>query len=175
LRIGDVITRIDGRPITSDRLVPAIISSKRPGAEITLEVWRISPETGTSESRDFRIALGTLEPARRATPLFIQAIGRLGIEDLETATQANCREREIPFRRGVLVAAVRPESEIASVMPTGSIVVEVLGQSVVSEDELYLRVGRYLENVRRMPGAYQIPLTFVTPDGQVRNMVLPLL
>ena len=175
LRIGDVITRIDGRPVTSDRLVPAIISSKRPGSEITLEVWRISPETQTSENLDFRITLGKLEPARRATPLFIQAIGRLGIEDLETATQANCRDRDVPFRRGVLVGRVRPESEIASVMPVGSIVVEVLGQAVVSEDELYLRVGRYLENVRRMPGAYQIPLTFVTPDGQVRNVVLPLL
>jgi len=174
LRVGDVIVRIDGRPVTSDRQVPAIISSKRPGSEVTLEVWRAMPESGTSETRDFRVELGRLDPARRAAPLFLQSLGQLGIERLSTATQARCREREIPFRRGVLVERVRPRTEVESLMPEGSIITEVLGQAVASEEELYLRVSRYLENVRRVPGALDIPFTIVVPNGQVRSVVLPL-
>jgi serine protease Do len=40
LRSGDVIRRVDGQPIVSSGDLPALIGQRKPGSQVTLDVWR---------------------------------------------------------------------------------------------------------------------------------------
>ncbi len=170
LRIGDVILSIDGKKTAGGDQVRALISSKRPGTEVVLDIWRL--ESGkTPESKAIKVSLAELDPGK-STPVFTQTLNRLGFARLSTATERRAAELNVPFRRGVLVEEVREGSRAAEVIPVGSVIVEVLGQAVTTEDELFARVARFYQ-ASRSGGNMPIPIVFVTPDGQEHEDTIP--
>jgi serine protease Do len=171
LRPGDVIVRVDGRRLSNAAQVRAIISSRRPGSAVNLDVWRMVD--GEPQVVPVQVTLGELDPMR-SEPVFALTLERLGLSRLSTATEERTRELGVPFRRGVLVEGVRPDSPIAAAMPVGSIIIEVLGQPVSTDDELYARVSRFLRGMRVLDPNAAIPISFVTPAGDVRRDAIPL-
>ncbi len=175
LLIGDVIVSIDGRHITNDQQVRAVISSKRPGTDITIEVWRPNLNAGEPTTKDFKVGLGELDPATPTGSTFSQTMRTLGFSALTTATEERAKKLGVPFRRGVLVEEVRAGSPVERAVPKGSIITEILGQPVGSVDELFTRVNRWArpqQNPLRLQSA-ELPITYVTPDGDVREDVVP--
>ncbi len=176
LQVGDVIVAIEGRRLTSSMQVPAVISSKRPGTEVILEVWRPDLSTGSTSTKDVKVTLGELEPSRRAVPMLVQTLNQLGITTLATATEDRAKRMGVPFHRGVLIEEIRAGSPVERAIPAGSTITGILGQPVGSEDELYTRVNRFILSLpmqqRFQP--LELPITYVTPDGQERQDILPL-
>ncbi|MFO0827082.1 MAG: trypsin-like peptidase domain-containing protein [Phycisphaerales bacterium] len=177
LRVGDVLVAVDGRKITGSAQVPAIISSKRPGTPVELELWRPNVGEGSSKKEVVKVTLSELDPGDRA-PGITQALKRLGFDKLATATEQRCRELDVPYRRGVLVEEVEPNSDLARYVPAGSVLVEVLGQPIGSEDELYARLVNYLLNLQRHRAPadpfLRVPITVVPPKGEATQVYLPL-
>ena len=170
---GDVITAIDGQKVTSDGAVPAIISSKRPGAAVEFDIWRIDPEQGAGTVQKLTAKLGELDSAARLAPYLPNALRAAGIEEFSTATDARAKKFGVPFRRGVILEQIRDDAEIASQVPEGSTIVAVFDQQVGSIDEFYTRVNRAVAGMGRVPG-FQLPLRIVVPDGSVVQVVVPV-
>lgn len=176
LQVGDVIVAIDGRQITSDGQVRAVISSKRPGSDVTLEIWRPDLSTGEPLTTDIKLTLGELDPAMLGNRIFADTLRTLGFASLTTSTEERAKKLGVPFRRGVLVEQVREGSPVERAVPEGSVITQILGQPVGSVDELFTRVYRWWVPQQRERSMYsvELPLTFVTPEGQVREDVVPL-
>jgi serine protease Do len=170
---GDVITAIDGQKVTSDGAVPAIISSKRPGAAVEFDIWRIDPEQGAGTVQKLTAKLGELDSAARLAPYLPNALRAAGIEEFSTATDARAKKFGVPFRRGVILEQIRDDAEIASQVPEGSTIVAVFDQQIGSIDEFYTRVNRAVAGMGRVPG-FQLPLRIVVPDGSVVQVVVPV-
>ena len=170
---GDVIIAINGQKVTSDGAVPAIISSKRPGAEVEFEIWRIDPEQGSGTVQKLVAKLGELDSAARLAPYLPRALRDAGIEEFSTATDARAKKLGVPFRRGIILEDIRDDSDLAASIPEGSTIVAVFDQPVGSIDEFYTRVNRAVSGMGRVPG-FQLPLRVVAPDGSVVQVVVPV-
>ncbi|MDZ4756299.1 MAG: trypsin-like peptidase domain-containing protein [Phycisphaerae bacterium] len=176
LRVGDVLLAIDGRRINTPQQVRAVISSKHPGTSVILEVWRPELETGTTSTKEFKVTLGMLDPARAGNPNFMQTLEQLGLTTLATSTEDRAKRLGVPFRRGVIVEDVRAGSLIEEAIPVGSIITAILGQPVGSEDEFYTRVNRFVRELRQGQRAtVGLPISYVTPQGEERQNILPYL
>ena len=98
---GDVITKVDGRPVESSVELPRIVGGIKPGTKATLQVFR---RGGT---RDIAVIVGELEPEKvvaRKTPdrdapkpAVVSSIG-LAVSDLTDA-----QKRELKTKNGVRV------------------------------------------------------------------------
>jgi serine protease Do len=170
---GDVITSIDGQKVTGEGAVPAIISSKRPGAEVEFEIWRVDPEQGSGTVQKLTAKLTELDSAARLAPYLPGALRAAGIEEFSTSTDARAKKLGVPFRRGIILESIREGTEIAERVPVGSTVVAVFDQPVGSIDEFYTRVNRAVAGMGRVPG-FQLPLRVVVPDGTVVQVVVPV-
>lgn len=89
--------------------VRAVISSKQPGSEMAIEVWRPNLDGGDPLTKEFKLALAELDPAssNNVNSMFSQTLQRLGFASLTTATEERVRKLGVPFRRGVLVEEIR--------------------------------------------------------------------
>lgn len=170
-RFGDVITAIDGQRVASDAAVPAIVSSKRPGAEVRFTVWRIGADGATGATLDLVATLDELDTARRLAPYLPAALRSVGILEFETATEPRARALGVPFRRGVLIESIREGTPLAEDIPVGSTITAVFGQPVGSLDEFYTRVNRAVTGMGRV-SRFEMPLTIVLPDGQAVQIAI---
>jgi serine protease Do len=170
-RFGDVILTIDGQKVSGDGAVPAIVSSKRPGADVVFQVWRANPESGTGTVTRLTATLAELDTAARFAPQIPRSFRSAGIIEYATATEARAKALGVPFRRGVLIEDIEADSQLAERIPVGSTIVSVFDQSIGSVDELYTRVGRAVPN-RGRAIQFELPLKIVTPDGSVVQVVV---
>ncbi len=179
LLAGDVIVSIDGRPVQNDKQVRAVISSKTPGSSMAVEVWRPNLDGGEPLTQEVEVVLAELDPSSSNNTIYLfgQTMRTLGFQSLVTATEDRARRLGVPFRRGVLVEEIREGSAAARAVPKGSVITQILGQPVGSVDEFFTRVSRWArpeQNFRRLATA-ELPITYVTPDGAVREDVVPFM
>ena len=146
IRRGDVITRIDGTPITSSARFRNKIAFLAPGTAIQLEVMR------GKESRSLRIALGNLrdDPERESQarpaasdrpPARAGLLAGLGVAELGPAAR---RRLSLPrsLTGGVLVAAVEPDSPAERMgLAVNDIILELDRRRVSSPAEFRRRAG----------------------------------
>jgi serine protease Do len=104
----DIITRFDGKPVDSSSDLPRIVGATRPGASVTLEVWRkAAPRTLTltvGELQEERVAARDAPRERKPAEL---AANRLGIVVSELSAE---QKRELKLAHGVVVTDVRPDA-----------------------------------------------------------------
>ncbi len=115
LQRGDIITRIDGQPITSTDLLRSIISSFMPGQLVSVEVWR------DADLLSLDVALGAMpeeELARQALGEYGMSVDRdtQGRPVVSTALPGS-PAFEAGFRRGQIILSVEdqgvPDAESA--------------------------------------------------------------
>ena len=96
-----------------------------------------------------------------------------GFATLATSSQEFCAALGVPHRRGVLVQAVTPDSKLAGIVPAGSIIVAVGGQSVGTLEDFYVRLARGAIS-RRGIGRTSAILTIALPSGTLSDFDIPL-
>ena len=168
---GDVITSIGGQRVNGSAKMRTLIGSHRPGERVRIEFWHPMPGTPEGgEPRSVEVEVGRLDPETNMEGV-AAALRSAGFARIATSTEAQAREREVEFHRGVLVESVDPGSVIAADIPEGSVVVEAFGAVVASVDDLYLRISRGAQANSRL---INIPIMVIRPDGVRVRLVVPL-
>ena len=161
LQAGDVIMGVDGRRARGIEQLQSMIGSARPGAAVTLDVWRIDPVTKSVEELGVEVILGVMD----------QSINRLGTSNrlqnerlgtLVTATRQRADEFGVPFARGVLVGPSEAGVEGDTLFPVGTLIQRIDGITVGTLDELFERIDRRLR-VSRNP---MVLFEGIFPTGQ---------
>ena len=190
-RGGDIILTIDGQKVNSDGAVRAVVSSRQPGESVRFEIWRLQDgalgdgkDGSKNDSKDgvhleLTATLAQLDSSVSLAPRLPNALGAAGIKSFSTATDERAAALAVPFRRGVLIEEIAPDSELAAQIPKGSVITAVFNQTIGSVDELYTRFARTIESMdlsrgrRRSASIVDVPLTITIPDGRVAQIIVP--
>ena len=172
LKVGDVITVIDGVRIIEADNVPSVIGTRKPGQTIEFQVWRPQLEQGRGEEMKFAVELIKRDPQMEAVDI-ADILRNYGFAKLATSTQESCGSLGVPHRRGVIVQEVTPESKLDGIVPAGSIIVAIGGQSIGNIEEFYVRLGRGAVT-RRGIGRTSAILTIALPSGTLGDFDIPL-
>ena len=124
---GDVITRLDGQDVVHSRDLPVRIAETKPGARVTMEVWR------KGSQRELTVTIGSFKSEKVASAASAHANeGRLGLA-VRPLTQ---QEREqAGVAGGLLVGASSGPAADAGIEP-GDIVLAVNNTPVTSAQQL---------------------------------------
>ncbi len=172
LRIGDVIVSLDGKRITEDGQIPALISSMRPGSSVNFSVVRPNVETNALEELTMSATLSELDPALRASPALLAALRRAGFESLVTSNVASAARLEATHHPGVLIESVREGSDVDQLLDEGDTIIGIMGQPIQTIDELYARVLRAAGPQGALPR--EVPLTCQLADGRTIQIAVRL-
>ncbi|MDR2156053.1 MAG: Do family serine endopeptidase [Burkholderiaceae bacterium] len=127
LKSGDVIQRVNGRPIVASGDLPALIGMAKPGEHVTIEVWRqgkaaqLTAQLGSASGKTARMASagGTSK-------------GKLGLAMRPLQPQEKQQTR---IASGLVVEQVSGAAARAGVQP-GDVVVSINGQPVQGVDQV---------------------------------------
>ncbi|MSR41676.1 MAG: PDZ domain-containing protein [Phycisphaerales bacterium] len=172
LLVGDVIVALDGKKITEDGQIPAIISSKRPGTTVQFSIVRPNAATNALDELQLTATLAELDPALRASPALLAALRRAGFESLVTSNAASAARLEATHHPGVLIEDLREGSDVDRVLDEGDAIIGVMGQPIQTIDELYARVQRSANPRGVLPP--EIPLTCQLADGRTIQIMVRL-
>ncbi len=143
LKDGDVITAVDGTPVTTPADLRSLVSRKRPGQAVALDVHRLGqelkievrPEAWPEESA-VASARPRKAPAEPAEPLV------LGLK-VRSLTRDTARKFGVEVRPGVIVTEVEPDSLAAERgLKPGDIITEVNHEEVTSPKEFNAQIKR---------------------------------
>ncbi len=166
LRAGDVIESVGGRTVFGLEQLKAMISSIRPGETAVLGIWRFDPVTDTVDRFEVEVVLGELDPMLAS--FAARELDRLGLAEYRTSTPAAAAELGVAHERGVIVTRTEARSELAALLPRGTIIIEAGGRRIGSVDELLARLDRHLETSgrTRRAGGIGFPVVAIRPDGE---------
>jgi serine protease Do len=135
LEPGDVILKYEGKEISRSADLPPMVSSTKPGAKVTLDVWR------NGSAKQLTATLGALNDKTVAASSADKdqiAKGKLGVA-VRPLTNDEKRDNEIEY--GVVVQNVSGPAERAGVQ-AGDVIVAVNNTPVKSVDELRTAVEK---------------------------------
>jgi serine protease Do len=134
LKAGDVIRRVNGRPIVASGDLPALIGQARPGEQVQLDIWR----QGRAEQLSARLGDASARTAPVAQADKGATQGRLGLALRPLAPQ---EQREAGVGAGLVVQDVAGAAERAGVQP-GDLLVAVNGTPVRSVEQVRAVVAK---------------------------------
>lgn len=137
LKAGDVITRIDGEPVSTGADVANRVGMASPGQKMRLTVWR------EKNSREIEVALGKAEDSPVAAADAEPASGSLGLAVRPLSAD---EKRQSRLEHGLLVGNVEGAAARAGVRP-GDIVVSLNGQPVDSVEQVRAVLARKPKHV----------------------------
>ncbi|MSR70315.1 MAG: PDZ domain-containing protein [Phycisphaerales bacterium] len=172
LRIGDVITSIDGVKTGDADKVPSIIGTRRPGQKVVFQVWRPLPDQARGEEQQISVELAKRDPQVESEDL-ADLLRNYGFAKMVTSTTEACALLNVAHRRGVLVQEVTADSNLAGLVPAGAIIVAVGGQSVSNVEDFYVRLARGALS-RRGIGRASAVLSIALPTGKIGEFEIPL-
>ncbi len=142
LKLGDVITAVDGRPVATAQELRNAVRTKRAGATVTLDVVRagkplqvkVRPEPWPDEV--------TRAATRRAPDARPPEAAGLGLT-VKPLTRELAQEMDLPLVPGVVVTEVKPDSvaEAQGLQP-GDVITEINQADVTSLNEFREALGR---------------------------------
>ena len=162
---GDIIQRFDGKPIERSSDLPRLVGGTKPGARVTLQVWR------KGASRDLQVTVAETEPdrAQRAqrpgspgsgaqpAPAAANALG-IGVIDIPEE-----RKGQLKVKHGVLVESVDGVGARAG-LRQGDLILSLNNQDITSArqfNELTAKLDKgktHVVLVRRGESATFVPL-----------------
>ncbi len=137
LRSGDVIRAVDGQPIVSSGDLPAVIGQRKPGSQVTLDVWR----QGAREQ--ITAKLGDASDKGSVVAKNDEAVGqgKLGLALRPLQPQ---EKREAEVENGLLIEDAAGPSALAGVQ-AGDVLLAINGtpvQSVAQVREVAAKAGK---------------------------------
>ena len=180
---NDIIMKVDGDPVQSTKELQDLIALCRPGQTVELEIYRGKEPDDPGETvtipvtivakPDKTLASGSpREPDEPQEPQSgsetMQALAKLGLERIETATPEQFQRLYVP---GVVVITVRPNSAAHGAgVRRGHIITGVFGTPVTNTDELVAELTRHDMTrpirVRVHDGESDSAVVLVLPDGE---------
>ena len=133
IQASDVIVKFDNKEITSSNELPRIVAATRPGAKVSVQVWR------KGERKDLQVTVGET-PEERAPRQRQQqgrkpggeALAKLGL----TVAELNAEQRrELNIAAGVVVEAAEGIAARAGIR-RGDVILAVGNQDVKSAEDL---------------------------------------
>ena len=121
LKRGDVITAVDGRPVSSEGDLRIYIVQKRPGSVIKLTYVR------DGKTADADVTLSSLSGAMTAADGSAQLLPGVSVQ---AVSEDLARKFNLDSRDGVVVTNVEADSAFASVMVPGMQILEINGTPV---------------------------------------------
>lgn len=170
----DVITHVDEQPITQTTQIPALVASRQPGDSIRLRIWRRGSLEAEAGDASLDVVLDKLDPATLAERPS-RALRHFGVVELETANGLRAAALGAASERGVLVAEVLEDSRATVHLPRGTVIVAVNDQPVVTVDQLYARLSRFVGPrswTRMVPE--MVTLRVIVPGGDERTISIPM-
>ena len=135
LKIGDIITAIDGKPVTTSQELKNEVRAKQVGATLNLDVIRqkknVMVKVKTEEWPE-----ESMQVANKKTSPSASSESELGIT-VKTLTKDVAQEFEVESREGVIVTALDPGSIAAkrNALQKGDIITEVNQEKVTTSQE----------------------------------------
>ncbi len=173
LQAGDVVIAIDGENVQQASQLMSLIAGHAPGDLITLTIWRRDDLVGEAKNLEITVSLGTLHPETNASEA-AAILQMMGLSDLVTSTRTLANEIKVPYQRGVMIRSVPSDSPLAGKVAAGSIITELMNQSVGTVDEFYTRLNRVVLPYRRYHSNESITMTVVDSQGQSQVIEIPL-
>ncbi|WP_144162878.1 DegQ family serine endoprotease [Paraburkholderia sp. BCC1885] len=128
LQPGDVITAVNGSPVSDSTDLPAQVANLAPGSSATVTVWR------DKSSKDIKVTVGSMADAKVAksdsAPEQVQ--GRLGVAVRPLTPD---EKSSASITHGLLVQQSGGAAESAGIQP-GDVILAVNGRPVTSVDQL---------------------------------------
>ena len=134
LKTGDVIRKIDGKPVVSSGDLPAAISLASPGDRVQLEVWR----KGSIEQISARLGNASDKSAEVASAKDGASQGKLGLALRPLAPQ---ERRAAGVDAGLVVEDVAGAAALAGVQP-GDLLLAINGTPIKNIDQVREVVGK---------------------------------
>jgi serine protease Do len=136
---GDVILRFDGKPVNASEDLPRIVGSSRPGAKVTMQIWR------NKAARDVQVVVSEMQQedkarqSRRGGKPPAAAPGQFGLAlvDLTEAQRA-----ELKVSGGVLVENAQGAAARAGIR-RGDVILAINNQDVKSVESFNQMMGQY--------------------------------
>lgn len=149
LRGGDIVTKVDGKPVSTAQELRFRVADKRPGAMVKLEVFRegetLNIDVAVAEMTDEMLARarGGNESSAAVPAEGQQLLRKVGLESVRAFTSELADELRVPFSEGVIVEQVRRNSAAAAagLMPR-TIITNVMGVPVKTPAELADELAR---------------------------------
>ena len=144
VEVGDIITKFDGRSVSSSSDLPRMVGGTKPGAKVPMELWR---KGGT---RDISVVVGELPEDRLASHIPTRAkpaeqpANRLGfvVHDLTPE-----QRKEHKVNHGVVVDDVRPT--VRADVRAGDIIVAVTSRGQTTELKSAEQFNKLLGQIER--------------------------
>jgi len=134
LQTGDVIRKIEGKPVVSSGDLPAAISLASPGDKVQLEVWR----KGSMQEITARLGNAADKGTQVASAKDAAAKGKLGLALRPLEPQ---ERQEAGVDGGLVVAQVAGPAAIAGVQP-GDLLLAINGTPIKSIEQVREAVAR---------------------------------
>ena len=135
LQTGDVIRKVDGKPVVSSGDLPAAISLASPGDKVQLEVWR----KGSMQQIDARLGSTDDKAAKVASARDGDASqGKLGLALRPLQPQ---ERRQAGVDAGMLIADVAGAAALAGVQP-GDLLLAINGTPIKNIDQVREAVAK---------------------------------
>ncbi|XZE46582.1 Do family serine endopeptidase [Pirellulaceae bacterium SH467] len=135
LEPGDIITAVNGKPVTTDSSIIRLVGETKPGSTVSLTYVR------NGKTVDTKVTIGEFD--QRKQEQRVQLLENYGIEVEEVSTQLR-REYGLEANEGVEVMAVKRGGPFAR-LPAGIVIKSVNGQAVSSPDAFYKAVEEAFE------------------------------
>ena len=159
MKRGDIITHLDGEPVTSVRQLRETVAEHPPGAEVEVTVFREGETLQLAVELDVQPAFmaGAAEPGidsgepdpGQVEPGKLEPLRKLGFERLASMTEGTAERLGVDFVPGVRIRQVRMRSVAWSAglqtVRGGPlmIITDVQGQPVQTVDELAEAIGQH--------------------------------
>jgi serine protease Do len=134
LRSGDVIRQVDGQPIVSSGDLPAVIGQRKPGSQVTLEIWR----QGAREQLTAKLGDAAEKGTTVASNDEAVGKGKLGLALRPLQPQ---EKREAAVEGGLLIEDAAGPSALAGVQP-GDVLLSINGTPASSAEQVRAVVAK---------------------------------
>ncbi|KQT53078.1 serine protease [Aureimonas sp. Leaf460] len=184
LKVGDVITEFDGKPITSSRDLPRIVAETAIGRKVPVKLLRKKALTSDpSEEITVEITLGRLEDAEKlmaeddAKPepvetgdAIVSAVETLGMTLADIDDKTRTEFDLAKDAAGVVVTAVQPSSSAAEKgIEAGAVIREVAQETVKTAKDVAAKVAKL-----KGEGRKNALFLLASASGELRFVVVPI-
>ncbi len=157
LKPGDVVTRLDGRPVTGGTQLRNYIASRPPGATVAMEVNR--------SGRSMQVRVNLRERTDAAMAMFRESGGLFGAQFVPVTPETARQYGYENLRSGLIVAEVEDGSAAAQAqLQVGDVIESASGEELTSVDQL----SKAFEEAKRN----RMPLRCVVRSGNRRFLLV---
>jgi serine protease Do len=169
VKADDVVTHVNGRTVASVPQLQSIVTSMLPGDSARLSLWRLDRTQQTSQLLEIAVPLARWDLVRLTGRLPADqprdSLLAYGIARMVQSTPELARSMNVPYRPGVMIQELIPESRLGKNFPVGSILVGVEGLPIRDVDELF-------EALDRLDLSYPVRVVIVDPAERTVRLAL---